>query len=142
MNEKYYKIPLNFQLLANKKSNEMISLNDSISQQIFLLATTYMGECKFDEEYSSDIWKIDFDLLTDENYLKNIFGDSLKKVILKYEKRLKVHELKVNIAYANLATSQNAKVKKCITIDIFGIILKTNIPYHYQDKFYVGPLSY
>ncbi len=138
----YYKIPLDYDSLLKKKQTEKITIDESISQQISLMATTYLGECKFDDEYSSDVWKIDFDLLTNENYLKDIFGDSLKKVILKYEKRIELRELLVKISYVDVGSYDRSKIKKSITIDILGSIKETNAPYHYQDIFFIGPLSY
>ncbi len=138
----YYKIPLDYKSLLNKNKSEKITIDESISQHISLMATTYLGECKFDDEYSTDVWKIDFDLLTNENYLKDIFGSSLKKVITKYEKRLELREILVKISYVDIGSYDRSKIKKSITIDIWGSIKETNAPYHFRDVFYIGPLSY
>ena len=59
----YYKVPFDFESLTEKKDADKIALDNSISQNIFLIATTSFGECKFDETYGSEIWEMDFDLL-------------------------------------------------------------------------------
>ncbi|MCS3870654.1 hypothetical protein J3D55_003570 [Chryseobacterium ginsenosidimutans] len=49
----YYKIPFDFESLTAKNDADKISLDTSVSQHLFLLATTALGECKFDETYGN-----------------------------------------------------------------------------------------
>ena len=45
----YYKTPIDFKVLMEKRDLAKTTLETSIDQQLFLLATTAWGECKFDE---------------------------------------------------------------------------------------------
>ena len=45
----YYKTPIDFKALIEKRDLAKTTLDTSIDQQHFLLATTAWGECKFDE---------------------------------------------------------------------------------------------
>ena len=45
----YYKIPIDFKALIEKHDLAKTTLETSVDQQLFLLATTAWGECKFDE---------------------------------------------------------------------------------------------
>jgi len=45
----YYKTPIDFKALIEKRDLAKTTLETSIDQQLFLLATTAWGECKFDE---------------------------------------------------------------------------------------------
>ena len=45
----YYKTPIDFKALIEKRDLAKTTLETSVDQQLFLLATTAWGECKFDE---------------------------------------------------------------------------------------------
>ena len=45
----YYKPPIDFKALIEKRDLAKTTLETSIDQQLFVLATTAWGECKFDE---------------------------------------------------------------------------------------------
>ena len=51
----YYKTPIDFKALIEKRDLVKTSLETSIDQQLFLLATTAWGECKFDEGFGAGI---------------------------------------------------------------------------------------
>ncbi len=138
----YYKLPLEFDSLMAKKDTDRISLDTSISQHIFLLATTSFGECKFDETYGTEIWELDFDLLKTDNSLKDFISGALKKSIRLHEKRLHLEEVEISIRDYNIATAGKNRMKKRVEIGIKGIILETNHPFVFRNHFFVGPLSY
>ena len=73
----FYKLPIDFNVILQKKELEKTSIEHSIAQQIILLATSTFGECKFDETFGSKIWEIDFDLLMNENNLKEIISKTM-----------------------------------------------------------------
>ena len=49
MKGSYYKTPVDFKALIEKRDLAKTTLDTSVDQQLFLLATTAWGECKFDE---------------------------------------------------------------------------------------------
>ena len=138
----YYKIPFDFESLTEKKDAEKMSLEASIHQHIFLLATTSFGECKFDETYGTEIWEMDFDIMKSDNALKEFITQSLKKSVGIHEKRIKLEDVEVVVSDHNLGTLGKKRMKKRIFISIKGIVVETNRPLMFNNSFFVGPLSY
>jgi phage baseplate assembly protein W len=138
----YYKIPFYFESLTEKNDAEKISLDTSISQHLFLLATTALGECKFDETYGSEIWEMDFDIMKSDNKLKELISATLKKSILMHEKRLALEDIEVFVNDHNLGTFGKKRMKKKVSIAVKGLILETNRTFTFNNAFFVGPLSY
>ncbi|UFH33706.1 GPW/gp25 family protein [Chryseobacterium sp. C-71] len=138
----YYKIPMDFEAIVNKKDAEKISIDNSISQQIFLISTTALGECKFDETFGTEIWEMDFDLLKTDNSLKEFIVSSMKKSIVMHEKRLLLEDVEVSVKDHNLGTIGKRRMKKRVVISVKGQVLETNRPFLFQNSFFVGPLSY
>jgi phage baseplate assembly protein W len=138
----FYKLPIDFNSVIQKKELEKTSIEHSIAQQIILLATTTFGECKFDETFGSKIWEIDFDLLMNENTLKEIISKTMKQSLLFHEKRIKVNELKVELSETMYLVDDVSRAKKKVDIIIEATIKSTNRNFDFRGYFFVGPLSY
>nr|WP_315026256.1 GPW/gp25 family protein [uncultured Chryseobacterium sp.] len=138
----YYKLPLNFDDLTKKNDVSKIPLEISIGQNLFLLATTAFGECKFDETFGTEIWEMDFDLTKSDNHLRELIISALKKAINRHEKRLELEDLEVFISDYNLGTCEKKRIKKKVNISIKGVVLETNRPFAFSNSFFIGPLSY
>lgn len=133
---------MDFEAIVNKKDADKISIDNSISQQIFLISTTALGECKFDETFGTEIWEMDFDLLKTDNSLKEFIVSSMKKSIVMHEKRLLLEDVEVSVKDHNLGTIGKRRMKKRVVISVKGQVLETNRPFLFQNSFFVGPLSY
>ena len=133
---------MDFATVVNKKDADKISIDNSISQQIFLISTTALGECKFDETFGTEIWEMDFDLLKTDNSLKEFIMNSMKKAISMHEKRLLLEDVEVSVKDHNLGTIGKRRMKKRVVISVKGQVLETNRPFLFQNSFFVGPLSY
>ncbi len=139
----YYKTPISFKDLMAKKEIDKTNLEHSIAQYINLVATTSFGECKFDEMFGCKIWEMDFDLLSDQNTLKDKIRDALKIAIKTYEYRLDVTEIEVNITEAKAVSyNNNLRMKKKVNVTVKGNVKKTNREFNFFGYFFVGPLSY
>lgn len=138
----YYKIPMDFEGIVNKKDAEKISIDSSIGQQIFLIATTALGECKFDETFGTEIWELDFDLLKSDNQLKEYIVGAMKKAVAVHEKRLLLEDVEVSVNDYNLGSIGKSRMKKRVVISVKGQVMETNRPFLFQNSFFVGPLSY
>ena len=80
----YYKPPIDFKALIEKHDLAKTTLETSIDQQLFLLATTAWGECKFDEGFGTGFWEADFDMLKSDANLKLLVKESLKEAIQRH----------------------------------------------------------
>ena len=54
----YYKTPIDFKALIEKRDLAKTTLETSIDQQLFLLATTAWGECKFGEAHKWNLYPL------------------------------------------------------------------------------------
>ena len=138
----YYKTPIDFKALIEKRDLAKTTLATSIDKQLFLLATTAWGECKFDEGFGIGFWEADFDMLKSDANLKLLVKESLKEAIQRYEKRLFVQEVEVEVTNQNLSTLEKTRTKKKVIIYIKGFIRETNNPYEYRTHLFIAPLSY
>jgi phage baseplate assembly protein W len=138
----FYKLPIDFKTIIQKKELEKTSLEHSIAQQIILLATSTFGECKFDETFGSKIWEIDFDLLMNENTLKEIITKTMKQSIKFHEGRITTNEIKVELSETKYMINNTNRAKKRVDIIIEATVRSTNRPFNFRGYFFVGPLSY
>src|SRR5687768_14173854 len=118
----FYKLPIDFNAIIQKKELEKTSIEHSIAQQIILLATTTFGECKFDETFGSKIWEIDFDLLMNENTLKEIISKTMKQSLVFHEGRIKLNELRVELSEEMFFVDNVSRAKKRVDIIIDATI--------------------
>ena len=138
----YYKAPFNFKRFFEKKELHKITLQDSISQFISIIITTYFEEYTYDDEFGSEIWESDFDLLVNTNVLKERIKKSLTQQISTYEKRLSNVALVLDLKEHVSEESQKTRLKKYLNITISGVITKTNEPYRFTGDYFLAPLSY
>ena len=73
----YYKTPIDFKALIEKRDLSKTTLETSVDQQLFLLATTAWGECKFDFLYKLN--------LTDNSITAILGNITLINKIIKFE---------------------------------------------------------
>src|SRR3954470_9891217 len=88
MKHQYYKLPLDFSRVLQKKDLPECNLEESVAQHIQLLITTVMGENKDDPQYGNQLWDSDFDIRASNNEVKEHVELSVKAAIIRYEKRL------------------------------------------------------
>ncbi len=142
MAKPYYEAPFNFKRFFEKKALKRLSLRDSISQFISIIITTYFQEYTFDEEFGSEIWETDFDLLINANVLKEQIKNSLTDQIYRYEKRLTHIDLSVELKESLTEKANTVRLKKYLLIIVTGTIIKTDEPFRFTGDYYLAPLSY
>lgn len=137
----YYKLPIDFDALKQRKDLVQIPLEKSIRQHLFVLITTSFGECKFDYTYGCELWEMDFDLLKSDNELKQFIYDSVFQSVKTHEKRLFLQNIDLSISQESFGNRRESRVKKKIVLSLKGLIKETNRELIYTTSFYVGPLS-
>ena len=142
MAKPYYQAPFDFKRFFEKKELKKLSVRDSISQFISIIITTYFEEYTYDEEFGSEIWETDFDLLVNANVLKEQIKYSLTDQIERYEKRLNNIDLNVELMERLSNKSNRVRLKKYLLITITGTIIKTDEPFRFTGDYYLAPLSY
>lgn len=142
MKGSFYKLPIDFTAVMQKRELEKTSIEHSIAQQVILLATTTFGECKFDDTYGSKIWEIDFDSLMNESILKETIAKTMKQSLQWHEGRIKLNELRVELTEERFMFEEVNRTKKRVDIIIEATIKSTNRSFNFNGYFFVGPLSY
>lgn len=141
MKDRYYKLPLDLGGICNQNELPASGLKPSIAQYIHLIATTFMGESKYDPSFGCSVWEVDFDNASTNNELKENLKKSLTDAIHNYEKRIINFNVSVEIRQSELSTLVH-RIKKRIDITVKGKLATTNEPFEYYEYFYIGPLSY
>ncbi|MFT3701408.1 MAG: GPW/gp25 family protein [Agriterribacter sp.] len=143
MQVQYFSLPMDVGRVIRQEEHPRISLQQSVIRHLHLLLTTAFGEFSGDEDFGCGIWDHDFDNVTSVHKLKEIIRQSLLKAIQEKEKRLTGVKVDLLIVQEELPVSSGMhNIKKKISITITGILQLTNEKLHFQDSFYIGPLSY
>jgi len=138
----YYKLPLKFKDIVEKKDLEKISLESSISQYIELVLTSHFGECKFDETFGCKIWETDFDLLTNTNDLRDRVRKDIMISLSRHEQRLTLADVETSVGMEQVPSYNGTiRVKKKISMKIRGFVKKTNRSLTFNMQFFIGPFS-
>lgn len=141
MNELFYKIPLDYKKLTVGGDVQKVTIEESLAQFISLVITTIFGEYKYDEEFGTVIWETDFNLLANPNQIKDQIKESVFEKVKKYEQRLIVTDVTLNVVEDTLSFETNIRVKKRLNIVVYGIMKQTNQPYYYSSSYYLAPFS-
>lgn len=139
---KYYALPLSFETLIEQKEHPGKGLKESIAQYIHLIATTYLGECRYDTAFGCSIWDYDFVNSMTDIKLKNTLKDSLLEAITKNERRIKDLSVDVTISQVSISLKNTTRLKKKIDVSLRAKLRKTDEDFIYYEYFYLGPLSY
>ena len=142
MRQLFYKIPFNYKKLVGGEDVAKVTIEESLAQFISLVITTIFGEYKYDEEFGTIIWETDFNFLANPNQLKDEIKESVFEKVKKYEKRLTVTEVVLNVVQDTLSHEVKIRVKKRLDITVYGIIKQTNENYYYRSSYYMAPFSY
>lgn len=142
MKNQYYKLPLDFSRILQKKDLPDCNLEESVAQHIQLLITTVLGENKDDPQYGCRIWESDFDIRASNNEVKEQVEQSVKSAISRYEQRLSQIRVVAVVSQEELNGATAKKVKKKIRVTITGTLTRNKTPFQYSSFFYVSPLSY
>ena len=127
--------------IIQKKKQATCTLKHSIAQQLHLIISTYRGEAAYSEEFGCSLWDEEFNIQLNFRWKENLC-DSLKQAIVQFEKRLQLVEVKVLMEEQNeLLEKGNMRARKCLHIEIKGVIKKTNESFHFRDAIFISPLA-
>jgi predicted component of type VI protein secretion system len=143
MRLKYYTLPLDPELLMQKKEHPGCTLKQSVSHHLHLIITTAFGEMQSDVDFGNSIWDHDFDNLTARTRQQEWMKESLLQAIRKHEKRLDAIKVDVLVKQEEVnAHSTERRVKKRLDINISARLTATSEDITFRDSFFVSPLSY
>ena len=137
----FYRLPLRLDQIILKNKLNTCSLTHSIAQNLHLIISTYRGEAAYSDEFGCSLWDEEFNIQLNFNWKESLI-DSLKQAADRFEKRLRLQDVKVMMQEQNeLLKEGNLRVRKCLHIEIRGSIKKTNEPFHFRDIIFISPLA-
>jgi predicted component of type VI protein secretion system len=143
MRWKYYALPLDPELLMQKKEHPGRTLKQSVADHLHLIVTTAFGEMQSEAEFGNSIWDHDFDNLTTRTKQQEWMKQSLTQAIKKHEKRLDSIKVEVMVKQEEIsALSTERRVKKRLDIYVTARLTATSEDIVFRDSFFVSPLSY
>ena len=141
MQYSFYKLPLRLDQIILKKRLQTCSLTHSIAQNLHLIISTYRGEAAYSDEFGCSLWDEEFNIQLNFNWKETLI-ESLKQAVGKFEKRLRLLDVKVLMQEQNeLLKEGNLRIRKCLHIEIRGLIKKTNEPFNFRDIIFISPLA-
>ena len=141
MPSSFYQLPLRLDEILRKKKHAVCTLKHSIAQNLHLVISTYRGESAYSEEFGCSLWDEEFNMQLNMRWKENLC-ESLKHGIDRFEKRLQVQDIKANMEELQEWTGkENLRVRRCLHIEIKGIIKKTNEQFHFRSMIYISPLA-
>lgn len=140
MQNRFYKLPLRFDTVVQKKQHETCSLMDSIAQNLHLIISTYRGEAAYDSEYGCSIWDEEFKTQLNIRWKEEV-RQSVIDAIEKFEKRLKVSDVRVDLQEHETRNDKTLSVRRKVVLSISGTIKKTNENFKFYKSLFISPLS-
>lgn len=137
----FYILPLRLDEIIQKKRHAVCPMKHSIAQNLHLIISTYRGESAYCEDYGCSLWDEEFNIQLNLRWRENLC-DSLSQAIMQFEKRLLLQEVKANMEEQNvLLERKSLRVRRCLHIELKGIIKKTNEQFNFRDSIYISPLA-
>jgi phage baseplate assembly protein W len=141
MEHLYYKLPLRLDQIIQKRKLATCPLKHSIAQNLHLIISTYRGEAAYSDEFGCSLWDEEFNIQLNFRWKENLCT-SLRQAVDQFEKRLELLEVKVMLQEQNeLLERGNLRVRRCLHIEIKGVIKKTNEAFHFRDIIFISPLA-
>jgi phage baseplate assembly protein W len=141
MNNSFYKLPLRLDQVIQKKKAPQCALEHSVAQNIHLIISTYRGESAYSEDFGCSLWDEEFNIQFNLRWKEDL-AESLTKAVEQFEKRLQMKEVKVSLEDQNeLLGRKNLRVRRCLHVEIKGIIKRTNEAFSFRDSIYISPLA-
>ena len=139
MSNEFYRIPLDFEELLQRRHLPRCSAQESIAQHLYLMLTTYFGESRFDPTFGCVVWEQDFEAMTNMRW-KDAVQRSVEKTIGAHEPRLEQVKVQVGVEDFELK-GVHQRIRKRLDVTITAVLRHTNEPFGFRASLFVAPLS-
>lgn len=139
MSPEYYRLPLNFEDLLQRRSLARGSVQESIAEHLYLLLTTHFGESRFDPGFGCVVWQQDFEVITSMRWEDNV-QRSVEQTIAAREPRLEQVRVEVGIEDFEMK-GVNQRIRKRLEVVVRAVLHRTNEPFAFRASLFIAPLS-
>lgn len=143
MNPTYYKRPLEFRRLFDRRYLETCSLGMSVSQHIELIIFTRFGEHRYDPGFGCEVWELDFELIASRALWEDKMQHSLTRAISEREPRIYDTEVTIDVTDVEKVYPLRlvTEIKKRVAIGVKAKVTATGERYSFQTALFLSPLS-
>ncbi|OON69085.1 GPW/gp25 family protein [Hymenobacter sp. CRA2] len=139
MSDQYYRLPLDFEALLQRRPLARCSEQESIAQHLYLMLTTYFGESRFDPTFGCVVWEQDFEAMTNMRW-KDTVQRSVEEAIRRNEPRLE--QIKVAVAVEDFELKGvHQRIRKRLEVTVRAVLPRTNEPFGFKADLFVAPLA-
>jgi phage baseplate assembly protein W len=139
MNHEYYRLPLNFEDLLQRRTLARCSVQESIAQHLYLMLTTHFGESRFDPSFGCVVWQQDFEVMANMRWKDNV-QRSVEQSIISREPRLEQVKVQVGLEDFELR-GVSQRIRKRLEVTVRAVLHRTNEPFAFRASLFVAPLS-
>lgn len=140
MQNPYYTLPLDLELLTQKKQHPRCSLKESIYQHIYLILTTFTHENRFDETFGCDIWDNDFEINTGILW-RDQMRQSITRAVTTHERRLMNISVKIETEEVQTQHNGSPRIRKRLGVWVEGFTRQTNERFEFFESIFISPLA-
>ncbi|TGE07759.1 GPW/gp25 family protein [Hymenobacter fodinae] len=135
----YYRLPLNFEELLQRRPLARCSAQESIAQHLYLMLTTHFGESRFDPNFGCVVWQQDFEAMTNMRWKDNV-QRSVEQSIAEREPRLEQVKVVVGVEDFEMK-GVTQRIRKRLEVNVRAVLHRTNEPFAFRASLFVAPLS-
>lgn len=139
MSPEYYRLPMNFEDLLQRRPLARGSVQESIAEHLYLLLTTHFGESRFDPGFGCVVWQQDFEVITSMRWEDNV-QRSVEQTIAAREPRLERVRVEVGIEDFEMK-GVNQRIRKRLEVVVRAVLHRTNEPFSFRASLFIAPLS-
>lgn len=145
MEQQYYKLPLNLDVIFNEDHAEIATCSEveSIDQHIELIITTCPGEHKFNKNFGCRIWDMDFERVVSRKKWEEDFAAAIKKAVEAFEQRIKDVDVTIHIMEVTREDrlTKSTAIKKKVDVKVKGQLVSSAYNCTFKYRLFLGPLS-
>ncbi|MFD1604350.1 GPW/gp25 family protein [Flavobacterium artemisiae] len=137
---KYLKYPVNFKSLLKGSQENFCKIDESIAYNIMMIITTSFGEIPEDPRYGTIIWDLEFNQHIKKRDWEDLVRKSLYESIVEYEKRLILSNVIISLDEID-DSELTRSIRRKVSINVKGSIIESQIPFNFQTKLNISPIS-
>lgn len=144
MNNMNYQMPFDpEELMSENGSIKTCTEAESIAQNLMLLITTKKRENRYDPDYGNDVWDIEFDNAVTTVMWENIFVESFRQQIQKYEPRLTQARVDAHIEFVehSYESRKFTEIKKKAKIGVNARLVESGEQFRFVTELFLSPMS-
>ncbi|MFB9076292.1 GPW/gp25 family protein [Flavobacterium procerum] len=137
---KYLKYPVNFKSLLKGSQENFCKIDESIAYNIMMIITTAFGEIPESPRYGTIIWDLEFNQHIKKRDWEDLVRKSLYESIFEFEKRLILSNVIISLDEID-DSELSSSIRRKVSITVKGSIIESQIPFNFQTKLNISPIS-